>query len=100
MAERDTSSSSVVDGITASLIPNIYKCQVSYFIWTPLEKGDTYLFWKEQMENLFRIHRVSKIIRENQIIPPERNSDGMGQRILVTKLDYRRIRSFLAGFSR
>lgn len=66
-----------VDGVSVSLVPDIYKCQIlSHFIQTPLEKGNTYLFWKEQMENLFRIHRVSEIVHSNQVILPEKNNDG------------------------
>lgn len=39
----------------ASIPGALLKCQVSHWIWIPLEHVDTYLFWKGQMENILRM---------------------------------------------
>jgi len=56
-------------------IPN-YLCHMVQWIGIPLESGETYLFWKAQMENFFRIHHLYEIISSSQSIPQKRYADG------------------------
>lgn len=61
-----------------SFIPDYTRCQVSHWIRVPLEKAETFLFWKAQMENLLYMHPWSiRVYWEwPQVIPDEKNADG------------------------
>lgn len=41
-----------------------------------LDETSTYLFWRGQMDNLFRINHVFEIVEEKQTILPEKKVDG------------------------
>lgn len=46
-----------------TVVPDsLHKRQKAHWIQIPLEHGGTYLFWKSQMENFFRIHHVTNIV--------------------------------------
>lgn len=49
---------------------------MTHWIHTPLEGDSTYLFWRAQIENLFRINHLSDIVSDTQTIPLEKNYDG------------------------
>lgn len=54
-------ASSIVFSTSFSILEQLFKVQVGHWFYIPFERGDTYLFCKGQMENLFEIHQLLNI---------------------------------------